>query len=103
MPTAQARSAMKDDLFGLPGDGLHWAWQRCGRYEYQKVLMHSTNPDHLVPSAPRGSGGFLPGAAPHAAGGEGRRTTRGGYFVALGARTGTPTKTRPLSRQRLLP
>src|SRR3954454_7812145 len=42
MPTAQARSAMKDDLFGLPGDGLHWAWQRCGRYEYQKVLMQST-------------------------------------------------------------
>ena len=41
--------AMTDDLFGLPGDGLHWAWQRCGRYEYQKVLMHSTNPDHLVP------------------------------------------------------
>jgi hypothetical protein len=42
---------MADDLFGWPGDGLHWAWQRCGRYEYRKVLMHS-NPDHLVPSAP---------------------------------------------------
>jgi hypothetical protein len=27
--------AMTDDLFGWPGDGLHWAWQRCGRYEYQ--------------------------------------------------------------------
>jgi hypothetical protein len=23
--------AMTDDLFGWPGDGLHWAWQRCGR------------------------------------------------------------------------
>ena len=44
--------AMTDDLFGLPGDGVHWAWQRCGRYEYRKVLMHSTNPDHLVPSSP---------------------------------------------------
>ena len=42
--------AMTDDLFGLPGDGVHWTWQRCGRYEYRKVLMHSTNPDHLVPS-----------------------------------------------------
>jgi len=29
---------------------VHWTWQRCGRYEYRKVLMHSTNPDDLVPS-----------------------------------------------------
>jgi hypothetical protein len=43
---------MTDDLFGWPGDGVHWAGQRCGRYEYRKVLMHSTNPDHLVPSSP---------------------------------------------------
>ena len=55
--------AMTDDLFGWPGDGVHWTWQRCGRYEYRKVLMHSTNPDHLVPSAARGSGGF-PGSRP---------------------------------------
>ena len=60
--------AMTDDLFGLPGDGLHWTWQRCGRYEYRKVLMHSTNPDHLVPSAARGSCGFLRVAARYAAG-----------------------------------
>jgi hypothetical protein len=60
--------AMTDDLFGWPGDGLHWAWQRCGRYEYRKVLMHSTNPDHLVPSAARGSGGFLRVTARYAAG-----------------------------------
>ena len=46
------QAVMADDLFGWPGDGLHWAWQRCGRYEYRKVLMHSTNPDHLVPSRP---------------------------------------------------
>jgi hypothetical protein len=43
------QTAMTDDLFGWPGDGLHWAWQRCGRYKYQKVLVHSTSPDHLVP------------------------------------------------------
>jgi hypothetical protein len=46
------QAAMTDDLFGWPGDGLHWTWQRCGRSEYQKVLVHSTNPDHLVPSGP---------------------------------------------------
>ncbi|AGB26283.1 hypothetical protein Mycsm_06124 [Mycobacterium sp. JS623] len=40
--------AMTDDLFGWPGDGVHWAWQRCGRCEYRKVRVHSTNPDHLV-------------------------------------------------------
>jgi len=32
--------------------GEHWGYQRCGRYAYQRVLMHSTNPDHLVPSTP---------------------------------------------------
>jgi hypothetical protein len=35
---------MADDLFGWPGDGLHWAWQRCGRYEYRKVLMLEPRP-----------------------------------------------------------
>jgi hypothetical protein len=30
--------------------GEHWGYQRCGRYAYQRVLMHSTNPDHLAPS-----------------------------------------------------
>jgi hypothetical protein len=34
--------AMTDDLFGWPRDGVHWTWQRCGRDEYRKVLMHST-------------------------------------------------------------
>ena len=29
-----------------------WTWQRCGRYKYRKVLVHTTNPDHLVPSTP---------------------------------------------------
>ena len=34
--------------------GKRWTWtsQRCGRYKYQKVLVHTTNPDHLVPSTP---------------------------------------------------
>src|SRR3954462_8168595 len=67
--------AMTDDLFGWPGDGLHWAWQRCGGYEYRKVLMHSTNPDHLVPSAARGSGGFLRVTARYAAGRKRSSTT----------------------------
>ena len=70
------RIAMTDDLFGWPGDGVHWTWQRCGRYEYRKVLMHSTNPDHLVPSVALGSGGFLRVAARFAAGRKRCRTTR---------------------------
>src|SRR6476469_6255201 len=68
--------AMTDDLFGWPGDGVHWTWQRCGRYKYRKVLMHSTNPDHLVPSAACGSGGFLRVAARYAAGRKRCSTTR---------------------------
>jgi hypothetical protein len=43
---------MTDDLFGLPGDGGHWAWRSCGGYEYRKVVMHSNNSHHLVSSAP---------------------------------------------------
>ena len=26
--------------------------QRRSRYKYRKVLVHTTNPDHLVPSPP---------------------------------------------------
>ena len=54
----------------MAGKGWTWTSQRCGRYEYRKVLTHSTNPDHLVPSAARGSGGFLRVAARYAAGQE---------------------------------
>jgi hypothetical protein len=68
--------AMTDDLFGWPGDGVHWTWQRCGRYEYRKVLVHSTNPDHLVPNVARGSGGVLRVAAWYAAGRKRCSTTR---------------------------
>jgi hypothetical protein len=29
---------------------MMWIWQRCSRYKYQKVLIHTTNPDHVTPS-----------------------------------------------------
>ncbi len=29
-----------------------WIWQRCDRYKYRKVLVHTTNPDHLAASTP---------------------------------------------------
>jgi hypothetical protein len=32
--------------------GWTWTSQRCGRYKYQKVLVHTTNPDHLAASTP---------------------------------------------------
>jgi hypothetical protein len=32
--------------------GWTWTSQRFGRYKYQKLLVHTTNPDHLVPSTP---------------------------------------------------
>jgi hypothetical protein len=34
------------------GGGWTWTSQRCGRYKYQKLLVDTTNPDHLVPSTP---------------------------------------------------
>ena len=36
----------------MPNKNDRRLMQRCGRYEYQRVLMHPTNPDHLVPSTP---------------------------------------------------
>jgi hypothetical protein len=33
----------------MASKGWTWTSQRCGRYKYQKVLVHMTNPDHLVP------------------------------------------------------
>jgi hypothetical protein len=36
----------------MAGKGWTWTWQRCGRYAYRKVLVHTTNPDHLVPTTP---------------------------------------------------
>jgi hypothetical protein len=48
--------------------GWTWTWQRCGRYVYRRVLVYTTNPDHLVPSAARVSGRFVRVAAPYGAG-----------------------------------
>ena len=36
----------------MAGKGWSWTSQRCGRYKYRKVLVHTTNPDHLVPRTP---------------------------------------------------
>lgn len=33
-------------------NGWAWTWQRRGRHEYRKCLVHVTNPDHLTPSEP---------------------------------------------------
>jgi hypothetical protein len=37
--------------------GWTWAWQRCGRYDYRKVLMHSTNPTTWFPAWRVGAAG----------------------------------------------
>ena len=47
----------------MAGKGWTWTSQRCDRYKYQKLLIHTTNPDNLVPSAARGSSGVLAIAA----------------------------------------
>ncbi len=36
----------------MASKGWTWTWQRCGRYKYQKLLVHTTNPDHLAASTP---------------------------------------------------
>ena len=43
--------------------GEHWSYQRCGRYAYQRVLVHTANPDHLVhgPIVPPIPGSHLKG------------------------------------------
>jgi hypothetical protein len=33
------------------GKGWVSGYMRSGRYAYQKVLVHTTNPDHHIPSA----------------------------------------------------
>ena len=34
----------------MASKGWTWTSQRSGRYKYPKVLVHTTNPDHLMPS-----------------------------------------------------
>src|ERR1700687_2035053 len=75
-----------------------WTWQRFGRYKYQKVLVHSTNPEHLVPSAARGSGGLLRVAARYAAGGERCSTTREGFSARCATRSRRTTRALPVTR-----
>lgn len=36
----------------MASKGWTWTSQRCGRYKYQKLLVHTTNPDHLAASTP---------------------------------------------------
>jgi hypothetical protein len=52
--TELAVAELAKELGFWPDTAKGWTWelQRCGRYDYRKCLMHSTNPDHLVPSAP---------------------------------------------------
>ena len=33
------------------GKGWVSCWMRSGRYTYRKVVVHTANPDHLIPSA----------------------------------------------------
>jgi hypothetical protein len=50
--TALTQAEVAKELGSWHAKGWAWAWQRCGRYEYRKCLVHSTNPDHLVPQEP---------------------------------------------------
>jgi hypothetical protein len=59
------QTAVTDDLFGSPGDGLHWTWQRCGRFKYQKVLLHSPFIDLRVNNAGIGTFGEFSIASGH--------------------------------------
>jgi hypothetical protein len=36
----------------MAGKGLAWTSQRGGRYAYRRVIVHTTNPDHLEPKTP---------------------------------------------------
>ena len=36
----------------MPNKNARRVMQRCGRYKYQRLLVHTTNPGHLVPSTP---------------------------------------------------
>jgi hypothetical protein len=36
----------------MPNKNERRVMQRCGRYKYQKLLVHTTNPGHLAASTP---------------------------------------------------
>ncbi len=52
--TELTQAALAKQLGFLPATakGWTWTWQRCSRSDYRKFLTHSTNPNHLIPSAP---------------------------------------------------
>jgi hypothetical protein len=52
-----------DEYLRKMATGEHWSYQRCGRYAYQRVLVHTANPDHLVhgPIVPPIPGSHLKG------------------------------------------
>lgn len=52
----QAELAKELGFWPATAKGWTWTWQRCSRYDYRKRLAHSTNPDHLDPSAPSPAG-----------------------------------------------
>jgi hypothetical protein len=51
---ARARDPQPMEVVAMAHLGKGWVscWMRSGRYSYRKVLVHTTNPDHLVPSTP---------------------------------------------------
>ncbi|MDT5057234.1 MAG: hypothetical protein QOF66_5600, partial [Mycobacterium sp.] len=50
---ARARDPPPMEVVAMAHLGNAWVscWVRSGRYAYRKVVVHATNPDHLIPSA----------------------------------------------------
>jgi hypothetical protein len=50
---ARARDPPPMEALAMAHLGKGWVscWMRSGRYIYRKVVVHTTNPDHLIPSA----------------------------------------------------
>lgn len=48
----QAELAKELDSRPATAKGWNWTWQRCGRHQYRKCVVHLTNSGQLVPSAP---------------------------------------------------
>ena len=70
----------------MAGKGWTWTWQRCGRYKYQKLLVHTTHPDHLAASTPSLTDIPPLRAADGYAGGRPRAMMIGGITVKLAGR-----------------
>jgi hypothetical protein len=48
---ARERQPMEVVTVAHLGNGWVSCWMRSGRYTYRKVVVHTTNPDHLISSA----------------------------------------------------